>query len=293
MSGVLSSAQAEIAVIGGSGLYDIDGLENIQRLDIDTPFGAPSDTVVLGELSGVRVAFLPRHGRGHRFNPTHIPVRANIYALKTLGVEKVISVSAVGSLKEEFAPLDLVIPSQLIDRTRLRDSTFFDENIVVHVGIADPFCAVASQAVHRVAQAMDVNVHPGGTMVVMEGPAFSTRAESFMYRSWGADIIGMTALPEAKLAREAEMCYATLAWITDYDVWRANTEEVSVDAVVQNLLKNVATSREMLTRLMPAISGERDCNCGSTLKDAIITAPDRIPSEIKAKLSPIIGKYVS
>ena len=289
----MSTTQAEIAVIGGSGLYEIEGLENVQRVDIDTPFGDPSDSIVLGRLSGVRVAFLPRHGRGHRFNPTHIPVRANIYALKTLGVERIISVSAVGSLKEEFAPLDLVIPSQLIDRTRLRDSTFFDEHIVVHVGVADPFCAPMSQAVHRVAQAMDVNVHPGGTMVVMEGPAFSTRAESFMYRSWGADIIGMTALPEAKLAREAEMCYATLAWITDYDVWRANTEEVSVEAVVQNLLKNVTTSKEMLIRLMPAISGKHDCNCGSTLKNAIITAPERIPDELKAKLSPIIGKYVS
>ena len=289
----MNSVQAEIAVIGGSGLYEIDGLENVQRVDMDTPFGNPSDAVVLGELSGVRVAFLPRHGQGHRFSPTHIPARANIYALKTLGVERIISVSAVGSLKEEFAPLDLVIPSQLIDRTRLRDSTFFDEHIVVHVGIADPFCAVTSQAVHRVAQSMDVNVHPGGTMVVMEGPAFSTRAESFMYRSWGADIIGMTALPEAKLAREAEMCYSTLAWITDYDVWRANTEEVSVEAVVQNLLKNVATSKEMLTRVMPAISGQRDCACGSSLKDAIITAPDRIPADLKTRLKPIIGKYVS
>ena len=289
----MSKAQAEIAVIGGSGLYEIDGLDNIERVDVDTPFGSPSDTIVLGDLSGVRVAFLPRHGRGHHFNPTHIPVRANIYALKTLGVERVISVSAVGSLKEEFAPLDLVIPSQLIDRTRLRESTFFEEHIVVHVGIADPFCAATSQAVHRVAQSMDVNVHPGGTLVVMEGPAFSTRAESFMYRSWGADIIGMTALPEAKLAREAEMCYATLAWITDYDVWRANTEEVSVEAVVQNLLKNVATSKEMLTRLMPALSGDRDCSCGTSLKDAIITAPERIPADLKKKLSPIIGKYVS
>ena len=289
----MSKAQAEIAVIGGSGLYEIDGLDNIERVDVDTPFGSPSDTIVLGDLSGVRVAFLPRHGRGHHFNPTHIPVRANIYALKTLGVERVISVSAVGSLKEEFAPLDLVIPSQLIDRTRLRENTFFEEQIVVHVGIADPFCAATSQAVHRVAQSMDVNVHPGGTLVVMEGPAFSTRAESFMYRSWGADIIGMTALPEAKLAREAEMCYATLAWITDYDVWRANTEEVSVEAVVQNLLKNVATSKEMLTRLMPALSGDRDCSCGTSLKDAIITAPERIPADLKKKLSPIIGKYVS
>ena len=288
----MSQSQAEIAVIGGSGLYEIDGLKNVETIDVDTPFGSTSDSIVLGDLSGVRVAFLPRHGRGHRFNPTHIPVRANIYALKTLGVERVISVSAVGSLKEEFAPLDLVIPSQLIDRTRLRESTFFDDNIVVHVGIADPFCSVASDAIHRAAQAMDVNVHHGGTMVVMEGPAFSTRAESFMYRSWGADIIGMTALPEAKLAREAEMCYATLAWITDYDVWRANTEEVSVEAVVQNLLKNVATCKELLSRLVPAISGQRACSCGSALKDAIITSPDRIPGDLKQELAPLIGKYV-
>ena len=287
----MSEAKAEIAVIGGSGLYDIDGLENVSRVDVDTPFGSPSDSIVLGELCGARVAFLPRHGRGHRFNPTHIPVRANIYALKSLGVERVISVSAVGSLKEEFAPLDLVIPSQLIDRTRLRESTFFDEHIVVHVGIADPFCADASHAIHRAAQAMEVNVHPGGTMVVMEGPAFSTRAESFMYRSWGADIIGMTALPEAKLAREAEMCYATMAWITDYDVWRANTEEVSVEAVVQNLLKNVATSKELLGRLVPALSGPRECPCGSALKDAIITSSENISDDLKSKLAPIIGKY--
>ena len=287
----MSTEQAEIAVIGGSGLYDIDSLANVERVDVDTPFGAPSDSIVLGDLGGVRVAFLPRHGKGHRFNPTHIPVRANIFALKTLGVQRIISVSAVGSLKEEFAPLDLVIPSQLIDRTRLRENTFFDEHIVVHIGIADPFCADASQAIHRTAQAMDVNVHPGGTMVVMEGPAFSTRAESFMYRSWGADIIGMTALPEAKLAREAEMCYATMAWITDYDVWRANTEEVTVEAVVQNLLRNVATSKELLTRVAPALSGPRDCTCGSSLRDAIITAPDNIPADLRERLSPIIGRY--
>ena len=289
----MNEGQAEIAVIGGSGLYEMDALANVDRVDVDTPFGNPSDSIVLGDLAGVRMAFLPRHGRGHRFNPTHIPVRANVYALKTLGVKCVISVSAVGSLKEEFAPLDLVIPSQLIDRTRMRESTFFDEHIVTHVGIADPFCHSASQAIHRAAQELDVNVHPGGTMVVMEGPAFSTRAESFMYRSWGADIIGMTALPEAKLAREAEMCYATMAWITDYDVWRANTEEVSVEAVVQNLLKNVATSKELLLRTVPALAGTRECKCNSALKDAIITSPDMIPGEMKKKLSPIIGKYVN
>ena len=289
----MSKAQAEIAVIGGSGLYDMDALTNVDRVDVETPFGKPSDAIVLGDLAGVRVAFLPRHGRGHRFNPTHIPVRANIYALKTIGVERVISVSAVGSLKEEFAPLDLVIPSQLIDRTRLRESTFFDEHIVTHIGIADPFCYNASQAIHRAAQQIDVNVHPGGTMVVMEGPAFSTRAESFMYRSWGADIIGMTALPEAKLAREAEMCYATMAWITDYDVWRANTEEVSVEGVVQNLMKNVATSKELLLRTVPALTGMRNCKCGDALRDAIITSPEMIPGDMKERLAPIIGKYIS
>lgn len=289
----MSKAQAEIAVIGGSGLYDMDALTNVDRVDVETPFGNPSDSIVVGDLAGVRVAFLPRHGRGHRFNPTHIPVRANIYALKTIGVERVISVSAVGSLKEEFAPLDLVIPSQLIDRTRLRENTFFDEHIVTHIGIADPFCYNASQAIHRAAQQIDVNVHPGGTMVVMEGPAFSTRAESFMYRSWGADIIGMTALPEAKLAREAEMCYATMAWITDYDVWRANTEEVSVEAVVQNLMKNVATSKELLLRTVPALTGRRSCKCGDSLRDAIITSPEMIPGDMKERLAPIIGKYIS
>ena len=288
----MAQSQAEIAVIGGSGLYDIEGLGNVERVEVDTPFGPPSDSIVLGDLAGTRVAFLPRHGRGHRFNPTHIPVRANIYALKTLGVQRIVSVSAVGSLKEEFAPLDLVIPSQLIDRTRLRENTFFDEQIVVHIGMADPFCADASQTILRAAQGMDVNVHPGGTMVVMEGPAFSTRAESFMYRSWGADIIGMTALPEAKLAREAEMCYATLAWITDYDVWRANTEEVSVEAVVQNLLKNVETSKELLNRVAPALSGAGGCSCNSALKDAIITSPENIPRALREKLGPIIGKYV-
>ena len=193
--------QATIAVIGGSGLYEMDGLTGAASVDVDTPFGKPSDSIIVGELDGVKVAFLPRHGKGHRFNPSHIPARANIYALKSIGVERIISVSAVGSLKEEFAPLDLVVPNQLIDRTRQRASSFFDEGMVVHVGFAEPFCSETSQVIHRAAQELDLTVHPGGTMVVMEGPAFSTKAESFMYRSWGADIIGMTALPEAKLAR--------------------------------------------------------------------------------------------
>lgn len=289
----MQTSGATIAVIGGSGLYEMEGMSDVEFVNVDTPFGKPSDAIVLGSLEDVRVAFLPRHGRGHRFNPTHIPTRANIFALKSLGVERIISVSAVGSLKEEFAPLDLVVPNQLIDRTRLRHSTFFDEDIVVHVGLADPFCAQTSQVVHHTAQQLGVTVHPGGTMVVMEGPAFSTRAESFMYRSWGADIIGMTALPEAKLAREAEMCYATLAWITDYDCWHQGTEAVTVDMVIANLTKNVATSKELLRRVVPALAGERVCPCESALKDAIITRREEISEDLKRKLAPITGRYLN
>jgi 5'-methylthioadenosine phosphorylase len=284
---------ATIAVIGGSGLYEMDGMTGVESVDVDTPFGKPSDLIMVGELEGVKVAFLPRHGKGHKFNPSHIPARANIYALKTLGVERIISVSAVGSLKEEFAPLDLVIPSQLIDRTRLRESTFFETDVVVHVAMADPFCADTSHAVHHAAQELDINVHPGGTMVVMEGPAFSTRAESFMYRSWGADIIGMTALPEAKLAREAEICYATMAWITDYDCWHQSAESVTVDMVIANLMKNVATSKALLKQVIPALGGKRTCPCESALRDAIITQKDQIPEDLKKKLAPITGRYLS
>ncbi len=289
----MATNQAAIGVIGGSGLYEMEGLSNVQFIEMDTPFGKPSDAIVMGLLNEVPVAFLPRHGRGHRFNPSHIPARANIYALKTLGVERVISVSAVGSLKEEFAPLDLVIPSQLIDRTRMRDSTFYDKDMVVHIGFAEPFCPTASHALHHAAQELDLNVHPGGTMVVMEGPAFSTKAESFMYRSWGADIIGMTALPEAKLAREAEMCYTTMAWVTDYDCWHQSAETVTVDMVIQNLLKNVATSKELLRTLIPNLDGKRDCPCGSALKDAIITPREGVPEEVKRKLGPLVGHYLT
>ncbi len=285
--------QATIAVIGGSGLYEMDGMTGAMSVDVDTPFGKPSDSIVIGELDGVNVAFLPRHGKGHRFNPSHIPARANIYALKSLGVERIISVSAVGSLKEEFAPLDLVIPSQLIDRTRLRESTFFDTDLVVHVAMADPFCAHTSHLVNHAAQALDINVHSGGTMVVMEGPAFSTRAESFMYRSWGADIIGMTALPEAKLAREAEICYATMAWITDYDCWHQTSESVTVEMVIANLMKNVATSKALLRQVIPTLGGARDCPCESALRDAIITQKEQIPEELKQKLAPVTGRYLS
>ena len=285
--------KAAIAVIGGSGLYDMDGLSDVEFVEVDTPFGKPSDAIAIGSLDNVQVAFLPRHGRGHRFNPTQIPVRANIFALKSLGVQRVISVSAVGSLKEELAPLDLVVPNQLIDRTRQRDNTFFDEGMVVHVGLAEPFCPAISQAVHECAQELGLTVHSGGTMIVMEGPAFSTRAESFMYRSWGADIIGMTALPEAKLAREAEMCYATMAWITDYDCWHQDAVPVSVEMVVENLKKNVTTSKELLRGVIPGLDRQRDCACETALKDAIITPPASVAEDFRRKMAPIVGRYLS
>ena len=290
---VIQTNPATIAIIGGSGLYEMEGLTDVESVDIDTPFGRPSDAITLGTLEGARVAFLPRHGQGHRFNPSHIPVQANIYALKTLGVERIISVSAVGSLKEEFEPQHLVVPTQLIDRTRNRSNTFFENDMVVHIAFADPFCAHTSHMVVHAAQDLGVNVHPGGTMVVMEGPAFSTRAESFMYRSWGADLIGMTALPEAKLAREAEICYATMAWVTDYDCWRQGGETVTVEMIIGNLLKNVAASKDLLRNLIPRLNGPRECPCATALKDAIITPQDRVPAELKRKLAPITGRYLT
>ena len=284
--------EAKVAVIGGSGLYDLEGLTDIQEVTPETPYGAPSDAIVLGTLAGVRVAFLPRHGKGHRFNPTAIPVRANIYALKSLGVERVVSVSAVGSLKEEVQPLDLVIPNQLIDRTRQRQASFFDEGLVVHVAFADPFCPVLSHLLAEVASEVGATVHEGGTYVVMEGPAFSTRAESHLYRSWGASVIGMTALPEAKLVREAEMCYATLACATDYDCWHETEEAVTVEMVIATLLRNVATSKSILAQLLPRLSGARSCSCGTALESAILTAREAVPIETQQRLSLLVGRYL-
>ena len=271
----------------------MEGLEDLQPVEVETPFGRPSDAIMLGSLEGVPVAFLPRHGRGHQLNPSTIPARANIYALKGLGVQRIISVSAVGSLKEELAPLDLVVPDQLIDRTRQRASTFFDQGMVVHIGFAEPFCASTSRLLYQGARETGTRVHPRGTIVVMEGPAFSTRAESLMYRFWGADLIGMTALPEAKLAREAEICYATLACVTDYDCWRQDNQVVTVEMVVQNLLKNVATAKEVLRRVIPRLNGNRECPCGSALKDAIITPSHLVSEDLKLKLAPIVGRYLN
>ena len=271
----------------------MEGLSDVRETNLDTPFGKPSDSIVLGNLEGIPVAFLPRHGKGHRISPTHIPVRANIFGLKSLGVTHIISISAVGSLKEEIAPLDLVVPSQLIDRTRQRASTFFDGGLVAHVAFAEPFCPVLSGLLYNCAKETGARAHMGGTYVVMEGPAFSTRAESEMYRSWGTDVIGMTALPEAKLAREAEICYGILACATDYDCWHETTEAVTVDMVIANLLKNVSTSKEILRRVITQIPEERACACASALKDAIITSRDGIPGDIREKMHPIVGKYLT
>ena len=283
--------EAALGFIGGSGLYDIEGLTGRREIEVSTPFGDPSDTIVTGSLDGVPVAFLPRHGRGHRISPTEIPVRANIYALKSLGVERILSVSAVGSLKEELRPLDLVIPDQIIDRTKSRVSTFFGDGLVAHVGFADPFCADlrrnALDASHDL-----TTVHDSGTYVVIEGPQFSTRAESALYRSWGADVIGMTALPEAKLAREAEICYATLAFVTDYDVWREAEEDVSVEMVVANLMKNVETARAIIRNVTSRVSPGRKCGCDTALETAIITSRDLIPPQSRERLALLVDKYL-
>jgi len=284
--------KAKIAFIGGSGLYHMDGLEERREVDISTPFGSPSDSIVTGSMSGVGVAFLPRHGKGHRLSPTELPSHANIYALKTLGVEQIISISAVGSLKESVRPLDLLIPDQLIDRTRSRNNTFFDNGIVAHIGFADPFCPVLSEVLAQSARDQNTSVHAGGTYVVMEGPQFSTRAESELYRSWGASVIGMTALPEAKLAREAEICYATIALVTDYDVWHQSEEEVSVELVIANLLQNVDTSRQIIADIVTKLPQKRVCACESALRDAIITDRNHISAEAKERLAPLVSRYL-
>ena len=285
-------AKARIGVIGGSGLYELEGLTDIEEVRVQTPFGDPSDAIVIGTLEGVRVAFLPRHGRGHRITPTELPVRANIYALKSLGVERIIAVSACGSMKEEIAPLDIVIPDQLFDRTRLRPNTFFGDGLVVHVAFADPFCPDLSRWLHEAAQEVGARVHTGGTYVCIEGPQFSTKAESRIYRQWGVDIIGMTAIPEAKLAREAEICYGMIALVTDYDVWHETEEPVTAEMVVRNLLQNVETAKRVLKAAIPRIAEERTCECATALSVAIQTARDRIPAEVKERLALLVGKYL-
>jgi 5'-methylthioadenosine phosphorylase len=284
---------AKVGVIGGTGLYEMDGLVDVREVAIETPFGDPSDVITVGVLDGTGIAFLPRHGRGHRFLPSEIPVRANIHAMKQLGVERLISISAVGSLQEHVAPLDMIVPDQLIDRTRLREHTFFGDGLVGHIAFGDPFCPVLSDLLATAADDTGAKVHRGGTYVVMEGPAFSTRAESELYRSWGASIIGMTALPEAKLAREAEMCYTVLGMATDYDVWHATHDDVSVDMILQNLSKNVAVSKQALRRLIPRLHIPRACVCESALATALVTPRDLVPPATLERLGPIVSRYMS
>lgn len=282
----------QVAVIGGSGFYQMDGLEDVETVKIGTPFGDPSDAITIGTLEGVRVAFLPRHGAGHRLLPSELPVRANIWALKALGAEYLISVSAVGSLREELAPLHLVIPDQIIDRTKGRPSTFFGNGLVAHVGFADPFCPELGGALYQAALDAGAAAHRGGTYVVMEGPAFSTRAESNLYRAWGADLIGMTALPEAKLAREAELCYAAVACITDYDCWHESEEDVSADLILANLQRNVATSKQLLRLALKSLPA-RACGCARALDTALITPLNLVPEQTKRDLAPIIGRFLA
>ena len=284
--------KAKIGVIGGSGLYDIEGMTDIEEVDITTPFGKPSDSITIGRLEGVSIAFLPRHGKGHSISPTELPSRANIYALKSLGVEHIIAGCSAGSFKKEIAPGHLLIPDQLIDRTKGRASTFFEGGIVAHIPFADPFCPALSQVLYESAKETGAHVHPKGTYVVMEGPAFSTRAESRLYRSWGADIIGMTALPEAKLAREAEMCYAVIGCVTDYDSWWHHAEAINIDVILETMQKNVATVKEIIKLAVKRIPDKRDCPCATALSIALVTDAKTVPPEVKKKLNLLIGKYM-
>jgi len=281
-----------IGIIGGSGLYEIEGMKNMRWEKIDTPFGKPSDEYMLAELSGVEVAFLPRHGRGHRISPTELNYPANIYGMEKLRVDTIISVSAVGSLKKEIKPLDFLIPDQYVDRTNQgRKTTLFGDGIVAHVSLADPSCVNLGEILHEAGKSVGVSIHMGGTYINMEGPAFSTKAESRLYQSWGMDVIGMTNMPEARCAREAEICYTTLAMVTDYDCWHGS-EDVSVDMIIQNLMKNVDNAKKILKEAIPKLADKKECSCNSALKDAIITRPELIPDDAKKRLDIIIGKYI-
>jgi len=285
---------ARIGIIGGSGLYQMPELLDVEEVELETPFGKPSDAFIVGTLEGERVAFLPRHGRGHSFTPTEVPYRANIYAMKMLGVERILSASAVGSLQEQYAPLDMVIPDQFFDRTRARarESTFFGDGIVAHVTFAHPVCGELCDVLEEACKVTEVKTHRGGTYLCMEGPAFSTKAESEVYRSWNMDVIGMTNLQEAKLAREAEICYATLALVTDYDCWHPGHDDVTIDIVVEYLNKNVRNAQLIMKDAVKRLTElERNCKCASALKNAIFTAPHLWPAETRQKLSVIVEKY--
>jgi 5'-methylthioadenosine phosphorylase len=281
-----------IGVIGGSGLYEMEGLTELRTIKVSTPFGKPSDDYIIGTLHGKRVAFLPRHGRGHRIMPTDINYRANIYGMKKLGVERIISVSAVGSMKEEIKPGDIVIPDQFYDHTKHRRSTFFGNGVVAHVGMADPVCGVLCKVLIGAGEQVGATVHRGGTYLCMEGPQFSTRAESMTYREWNVDVIGMTNATEAKLSREAEICYGTIALATDYDCWHHSEEAVTVEAVLAVMKHNIETSKSMIRTAVRLLSAERTCGCGDSLRNAIMTPEKLIPAKTKKDLAPIIGKYL-
>ncbi len=284
--------KVSIAIIGGSGLYHMAGLQDAKEHNIDTPFGKPSAPVVLGTLEGMRAAFLARHGIGHHITPTEVPYRANIYALKSLGVERIISISACGSLREDYAPGDIVIPDNIYDHTHNRVRSFFGEGLVAHIGVADPFCHDLSGQLEAAVRATGATTHRGGTFITIEGPRFSTKAESNAYRAWGMSIIGMTASPEAFLAREAELCYATMAHVTDYDVWHESEAPVTVEMVIQTLNRNTQKAQEAIHNLVRGLKTERDCKCGQALATALITDPKVIPAGTRQKLDLLVGKYL-
>jgi 5'-methylthioadenosine phosphorylase len=285
--------KAKIGVIGGTGLYDIEGMTEVEAVDVATPFGSPSASIGIGKLGGVGIAFLPRHGIGHHISPSEVPSRANIYALKSLGVEHIISINSCGSFKEDIKPGHLLVPDQIIDRTQKRANTFFGEGIVAHIQFADPFCPVLGKILYEAAQETGAIVHQGGTFIAMEGPAFSTRAESRLYRAWGADVIGMTVLPEARLAREAEICYASIACVTDYDSWHETNETVTVEAILTTMRNNIDNAKKTIKLAAGRIPSKRDCACVDALGPALVTDPAVIPDELKKKLNLLIGKYVN
>ena len=285
--------QTRIGIIGGSGLYDMAEVTERESVSVRTPFGDPSGPYVVGTLRGRRVAFLARHGAGHRLSPSDLNYRANIFGFKTLGVEYLLSASAVGSLKEEYKPLDIVIPDQFFDRTKGRVSTFFGRGLVAHVTFAHPFCRILSRLASEAGRACGATVHTGGTYVCMEGPQFSTLAGSKLYRSWGMDVIGMTNLQEAKLAREAEICYTTVALVTDYDCWHPDHDAVTVDMVIANLVQNAATAQRLMADAVERLPFERTCECASALKYALITRPDAVPGAVREELEPLVGKYLT
>lgn len=289
----MNNFTATIGIIGGTGLYEIDGLKNQKELKISTPFGKPSSSILSGVLNGVKIAFISRHGKGHRIMPSEINYRANIYALKKIGVTSIVSIAAVGSLKDDLKPGSIVIVNQFFDRTFKRDNTFFNQGIVAHVSMADPVCSTISGILYKSGKALGYDIREGGTYVCIEGPQFSTKAESNVYRTLGFDVIGMTNLPEAKLAREAEMCYATLALVTDYDCWHKSEDAVTVEMIIDTLNKNIHRAKEIIRSSINEIAGRKDCVCQNSLKDAIVTKSEIIPSKVKKNLSVIAGKYLN